>query len=371
MQLHPIFFLCCSQYDFRVYPTPGTARTINVSKTFSGDQMLRTRVIPLLLSCSIFFSPIINASTIDRLNDKNSTLLVLNKAENTLVLIDTQNMTITARIPVGEGPHEVIATAHGKLAIVANYGTQQVLGSSLSVIDIEAKKERRRIDLGGLRRPHGLAEAGGKIYFTCEVNRVIARFDPATEKIDWLMGTGQDATHMITATADQKKIYTANIRSNNVTAFDFSTPPTKVIQIPVANQPEGIDLSPDGKEVWVGHRGSGNLSVIDTASNKVIEAVKSGGDPYRVRFTPDGKKVLISNPQDNELIVIEAATRKEVKRIHIDGAPASITVSADSQRAYVTTIQANGIAAIDLASFSVIKTLETGKGPDGIALATN
>lgn len=300
-------------------------------------------------------------------SNKQGHLLVLNKAENTLAILDSQEYKLLAKIPVGEGPHEVIASADGKLAIVGNYGNQQVVGSSLSIIDIAARKELRRVDLGALRRPHGLIEINGKVYFTCEVNRAIARYDLATDKVDWLMGTGQDTTHMITASAAQKKLYTANIRSNTITAFDLNSPAAMVTQIPVSNQPEGIDITPDGKEVWVAHRGSGMISIIATADKKVTETVKVGGDPYRVKITPDGKQALISNPQDSELIVLDIASRKEVKRIAVEGIPLGITVSNDSQQAVVTTAQSNGVAVIDLKSFSIIKKVETGLGPDGLA----
>jgi YVTN family beta-propeller protein len=298
-----------------------------------------------------------------------SYLLVLNKAENSLAILDGRDYRVVARIPVGEGPHEIIASADGKLAFVGNYGTAQTLGGTLSVIDLAAKKEARRVDLGALRRPHGLVEINGKILFTCEVNRVIARYDPAADKVDWLMGTGQDATHMIVGNAEQKKVFTTNIRSGTVTAFDFSANNTTLTQIAVGDQPEGLDITPDGKEVWVAHRGAGDISVIDAAAKKVIETIKAPGDLYRVRFTPDGKRALITDPQAGELIVIERATRKELKRIPVEGMPAGIATSADGRRAFVTTPQANGIAVIDLDALRVAAKAETGKGPDGLAWA--
>ncbi len=318
----------------------------------------RTSILVLLLAATV---PAIKATA-------QSALLVLNKTDNNLVILDGQNYKALATIPVGEGPHEAIASADGKLAFVGNYGTGQAVGNSLSVIDLAAKKELRRVDLGALRRPHGLAEINGKIYFTCEANRVIARYDPAADKVDLILGTGQDATHMIVAHAEQKKAYTANIRSGTVTMFDFSTG-LALHQITVAAQPEGIDVTPDGKEVWAAHRNSGNISVIDTATKQVKETVKVGGDPYRVKFTPDGKYALVTNPPGNELIVVETVTRKEIKRIPIEGLPAGITVSADSKRAFVTTMQANGVAVIDLQTLQVSNKIETGKGPDGIAWA--
>lgn len=302
-------------------------------------------------------------------NESQSYLLVLNKTENTLAMVDPQDYKVVARIPTGEGPHEVIASSDGKLAFVANYGTQQVLGNSLSVIDLAAKKELRRIDLGALRRPHGIIEVGGRIYFTCEVNRLIARYDPAADKVDWVMGTGQDATHMLVATADARRIYTANIRSNTITVFDSTTPPMKVIQIPVGNQPEGLDLSPDGKELWVGQNADGKITIVDTATNKIKESVQTGGVPIRVKFTPDGKRVLVSSAQSGELIVLDALARKEIKRIAVGEVPVGILITPDGKRAFVATMQSGQVTAVNLDDLTVIRKIEPGQGPDGLAWA--
>lgn len=295
-------------------------------------------------------------------------LLVLNKGENSLAIVDPETLKVLGRVPTGNSPHEVAASSDGRLAFVANYGPGPEPGNSLSIIDLKAMKEVRRVDLGGLRRPHGIIVVGGKVYFTCEANRLIARYDLATDKVDWLMGTGQETTHMLAVTPDQKKIYTANIRSGSITAFDFSVQPSTITQIPIGDNPEGMDLSPNGKEVWAAHRNSGQISIVDTATKKVA-TINVGGDPYRVKFTPDGKRALISNPQDGELIVIDAATRKEIQRLQVEGAPAGITVAPDSKRAFVTTMQANGVAVINLETLSVAGKAETGQGPDGLAWA--
>jgi YVTN family beta-propeller protein len=303
-----------------------------------------------------------------------SYLLVLNKAENTLAIVDPQDYKVLAKIPTGEGPHEVIASADGKLAFVANYGTQQTLGSSLSVIDLVARKELRRVDLGALRRPHGIVERDGKVYFTCEVNRLIARYDAATDKIDWVMGTGQNATHMLVVSKDQKQIYTTNIASDSVTAMEFQAAPpapSKIIHIAVGKQPEAIDLAPDGKELWVGQNADGNISIIDTATNKVKENFKIAQQPIRVKFTPDGKRVLVSDPQTGILCVVDAATRNEIKRIEVGETPVGILITPDGRRAFVATMQANRVAVINLDDYSVITRIEPGKGPDGLAWVGN
>jgi len=298
-------------------------------------------------------------------------LVALNKNEASLTIIDPKDMKVLGKVATGDSPHEVVLSADGRTAFVANYGAQTP-GSSLSVIDLEAKKELRRVDLSPLLRPHGLVETGGKIYFTSETNRLIGRYDPATNRVDWLMGTGQNATHMIVVTPDQKRIFTANIASDSVTAFEFQNvppAPSKVTQIAVGKQPEAIDISPDGKEVWVGLNAEGAIDVIDTAAGKTVEKIKLGERPYRVKFSPDGKQVFATMPNTKEIIVIDAATRKEVKRIKLESAPLGITFSKDGKLAFVSAVQNDFVLKIDLEKAEVIAKAETGKVPDGIVLA--
>ena len=298
-------------------------------------------------------------------------LLVLNKADNTLAIIDPSALKVLARVPVGEGPHEVVASADGRTAYVGNYGTQKP-GNSLSVIDLVARRETKRINLGALLRPHGIVEAGGKIYFTAEANRAVARFDPATDKVDWLIGTGESISHMLVITPDAKKIYTANMLSHTVTALNVGAPPTppNITHIAVGKTPEGIGISPDGREVWAANRDDGTISIIDTATNKVVETLaKFSQLPFRVAFTPDGKHVLIPDPVGGELIVFDAQTRKERKRIKLAGGTVGVAVAADSKRAYVALQEAGSVAAVDLEKMEVVGKVETGKGPDGIAWA--
>ena len=174
-------------------------------------------------------------------------LVVLNKTDATMSIIDPATMKVTGSVATGTDPHEVVLSADGRTAFVANYGNQTA-GNTLSVIDVAAAKELRRVDLSPLYRPHGIQMIGGKVYFTAETNRMIARYDPAANKIDWMMGTGQNASHMIAGSADQKKFVTANIGSDSVTIFEFQNvppAPSKITHVAVGKQPEAVDLSPD------------------------------------------------------------------------------------------------------------------------------
>ena len=298
-------------------------------------------------------------------------LLVLNKSESTLTIVDPRELKVLARIPTGEAPHELTSSADGRIAFVSNYGTGDRPGNTISIIDISAQKETKRIDLGALSRPHGIVETSGKIYFTIENSRAIARFDNIAGRVDWIMGTGQAGTHMIVVGSKSQRMYTANRESNTVSSIEpgSGNVPLKMTQIAVGKGPEGIAISPDDREVWAAHRGDGGLSIIDTASDQVKEVIKVGRAPIRVKFTIDGKRVLISDSQAGDLAVIDASTRKEIKRIAIGGNPGGILIQPDGRRAFVAAGQANKVVMINLEKLTADGSIETGRDPDGLAWA--
>jgi len=229
-------------------------------------------------------------------------LLVLNKEDATLAFVDPATGKVIGLVPTGEGPHEVVASPDGKLAFASNYGGTAP-GNTISMIDLTTRKEVRRIDTTPIRRPHGLAFVDGKLYFTAELNRLIARYDPATDKVDWLLGTGQTTTHMLIVNKEQTRIVTANIGGNSIAVFERGANPNATWNetvVPVGRGPEGMDVSPDGKEIWAAHSQDGAVSVIDVATKKVVATLDlKTKRSNRLKFTPDGRIVLISDLDGN------------------------------------------------------------------------
>ncbi|MDE3165416.1 MAG: YncE family protein [Acidobacteriota bacterium] len=293
------------------------------------------------------------------------TLLVGNKDENSMVFVDPATHKVLGKVPTGNAPHEIAASADGKLACVANYGTGPAPGHTLTIVDVVNQRVLRTLNLTPLARPHGLWFADGKCYFTAEANRVVGRYDPASGRVDWVMGTGQDRTHMVVGGAGGR-LYTANIGGNSISIIDGGD----VVAVPVGKGPEAIGLSPDGRELWTAHSGDGGVSVIDTAAKKVVHTFSIGTKrSNRLQFTPDGKHVLVTDMEGNALIVIDAASRSVVKRIPMGRSPEGILMAKDGAHAYVAEAGENRLAVIDLRTLAVVDHFQTGNGPDGMAWA--
>jgi YVTN family beta-propeller protein len=319
-----------------------------------------------------------------------STLLVLAKSDNTVAIVDPATLQVLARVPAGPDPHEIIVSDDGKLAYISNYGGSDSALHTISVVDLVARQALSAIDLGALRSTHGLAFAGGKLYFTAETNKVIGRYDPATQRVDWILGTGQDRTHMIVVSPSLDHIVTSNVNSGTISIIEqvsqpnggFGPPPGgsrmtwEVTNVRSGNGSEGFDLSPDGKEIWAANARDATVTIIDVVAKKTIQTLPiplKGAN--RLKFTPDGRRVLISglgagpNAAGIGLVVIDATTRKEVKHLSLGGGAAGILIGPDGSRAYVAVSTSDKVAIIDLKTLEVTGQISAGKQPDGLAWA--
>ena len=290
-------------------------------------------------------------------------LLVLLRDASALAIVDPASRTVLARVPTGRDPHEVTASADGRLAFVAS------MVDGISVIDIAAQKEIRRVDPGPGSRTHDVLFAGGKVYFTIEGYKSIGRYDPSTDEIDWTLGIGQDGTHLLVLNRETNTLFMPNTRSNTVTmAENIMAGPSesKLTVIPIPGElPEGIDLSPDGREVWTATRNDGGVSIIDVASRTVVQTLNLGmKDANRLKFTPDGR-VLIIDGEAASLVVLDAASREEIKRVTlgpVDTGDGAVLVSPDGTRAYLGLRAADRVAVLDLTTLEVTHEMPMGDG---------
>ena len=329
-------------------------------------------------------------------------LLALSKTDHTLAIVDPATLKIIGRIPVGEDPHEVIASADGRTAYVSIYGGGTL--HELDVLDLVAQKPLPAVDTRPLFGPHGLVFENGKAWFTAEGSKAVGRYDPATSRLDWSMGTGQDRTHMLYVTADGRRIYTTNVTSGTVsilidTVLSFGPPgpppgaqPSSGTQppagaqgpppgartreewrmtvIPVGRGSEGFDVSPDGRELWTAGSADGTITVIDLQAKKLsatLDANVKGAN--RLKFTPDGRQVFITSLSSGELTIYDARTRQEVKRLKTGHGAAGILMDAEGARAFVACSADNYIAIVDLKTLEITGRLDVGGVPDGLAWA--
>lgn len=324
-----------------------------------------------ILRLSLF--PLLLAFTATAFAASPGTLLVLNKSDNTVSLLDLASKKSVATIPTGAGPHEVAVSPDGRTAVVCNYGSQLEPGSSLTVIDVAARKVLRTVDLKEYRRPHGIAWLRStEVAVTTEGTKNLLIVDVAAGNVTAAIDTDQNGSHMVALAPAHDRAFVANIGSGSVTVIDLKEK-RRIANIASGQGTEGVDISPDQREVWATNRGANTVSVIDVASLKIVATVESKSFPIRAKFTPDGKHVLVSNAQSGDVAVFDAATRREVRRIKMQSdqssqspVPVGILVVPSLSRAFVANTNADIVSVIDLRTWQIVERLIAGKEPDGL-----
>jgi YVTN family beta-propeller protein len=314
----------------------------------------------------------------------NGTLVVLNKSEASVSLIDLNTGKETNKIKVGEGPHEV--AIQKQIAVVTIYGGKEP-GNTIEIIDLEKEELIRTIDLGKYQRPHGVSFIPNtqEILVTSEATKTLLKVNIMTKSIIEVMNSEQESTHMVIYADAIRKAFTANIGSGSITVFDIDKN-KKLFDITTGKGSEGLALNKTGSQLWVTNRGNNNISVVDTRLLKVIAEIPTGNFPIRAAFTNDDSKVLISNAKSGTVEVFDANSYQLLHTIQINEAevsensgrmsaaigsgpiPIGIVMHPKEKIAYIANTNADIVTVIDLDKMKDIGKIKTGKEPDGIAV---
>jgi YVTN family beta-propeller protein len=322
---------------------------------------------------ALLLSTMLLALPSGRTTPDGALLLVANKQEATLSVIDVGSGRLLATVPTGQGPHEVAVTSDGRWAVVCNYGAQAP-GNSLTVVDLRTSTVARTIDLGEYRRPHGIVVLPGDslVIVTSEMSRATVVVSIERGVVSGIQ-TNEPGSHMVAVTADGRRGYTANVGSGTITELDIPGG-TATRTLAVAPATEGIAVTPDGNEVWVGSNGAHTVTVIDTRTWKPVDTIPAAGLPYRVAISPDGQTAVVPAPMAGVIRIFDVPTRTERFAVTFgggsgDGAqPVGTTITSDGEYAFVALQGTNEAAMVALATGKELRRFATGAGPDGIAV---
>jgi DNA-binding beta-propeller fold protein YncE len=311
-----------------------------------------------------------------RAQSENASLLVANKGDHSLGIIDPAAGRQFATVPEGGVTgHEVAASPDGRSAYVPIYGNSGVGkpgtdGKNMVVIDLASRKVTGNVDFGHGIRPHCavFGPKNGLLYVTTELDKSVTIIDPATLKILGAVPTNQPESHMLAITSDGRHGYTANVGPGTVSVLDLDAKKTIAV-IPISGETQRISISPDDRFVFTSDQTKPQLAVIDTATNKIKTWVPLPGTGYGTASTPDGHWLLVCVPNVNKVAVVDLTEMKVAQTIDVPKSPQEVLVRPDGRMAYVSCDASHQVAAIDTSSWKVDKLIDAGAGADGLAWA--
>jgi YVTN family beta-propeller protein len=306
----------------------------------------------------------------------NGLLLVCNKGDHTLGLVDPEAGRMIATVPEdGVTGHEVAASSDGKYAFVPIYGNAGVGragtdGQLIRVIDLGKRQVAATINLGKGLRPHCavIGPKNGLLYVTTEIGNCITVIDPGTLKVIGAIPTGQPESHMLAISSNGRRGYTANVAPGTVSVLDLKA--KRVLKIiPICKTTQRISISRDDRWVFTSDQTKPRLAVIDTKTNGISAWINLPGTGYGTAATPDGHWLLAALPQVNQVAVINLDSMKLERTLDVPRSPQEILVRPDGMEAYVSCDASRQIAVIDTKQWKVKKLISAGPGTDGLAWA--
>ena len=153
-------------------------------------------------------------------------------------------------------------------------------------------------------------------------------------------------------------------------AILFHGPTGEVVaEIPVGKRPDEVTYDPATRSAWVFNPGSGDATVIDPATGKVLATVAIGGSLEL--GVADGQGRLYVNVEDrNDVAVIDTRARKLLKRLPLAGCDGPTGIAYSPAAKLIVSACANGVAKVTTPEGRDLGSVPIGQHPDGAAFDT-
>ncbi len=201
----------------------------------------------------------------------------------------------------------------------------------------------------------GAARAQGTAYVSSEKDDALTMIDLATLTVKGTIPTCKRGRHL--QLTPDRKLMLACTESGVADLIDPATNKS-VRRVPLGDDPEAFDLSPDGKTIYVSAEDDGEAVFIDFETGKKKLAVKIGAEPEGVKVSADGKVLYVTSEVASLVHAIDTATGKVIKNIKVDKRPRRMAITPDGKELWVSCELGSSISIVSTADHSVIATLK-------------
>jgi YVTN family beta-propeller protein len=234
-------------------------------------------------------------------------------------------------------------------------------------------------------------------YVANAADGTVSAVDLVNEQVVWTLKIGERAAHGIAASPDAGIVYAGDAAARELVVIDAGQQAV-IKRIPLSTAVHGIDISPDGRTLWVGGAldndpVQGTLTVIDTASLTIEDVISPGlGSASHFTFTPDGREVWIASTSTNLVWIVDTNTRQVVAVVPLSLPEAEqrplpgddwdeylaerqiiglneVAISPDGTRAYAVGPTTSELFVIDVAGRHVLNNVTAGERAHGVSVS--
>lgn len=260
------------------------------------------------------------------------------------------------RVEVSPATHGIGVLPDGAKAYASSFGSEEI-----SVIDLKQKQEVAKVDIGGKSHHVEISPDGRWAYFTVGSNDTVAVIDTGMDTLAATIPVAPGPAYTV-FTPDGRKAYVTSMKAGIISVIDVATQ-TVVKEISVGKQPDHLAITPDGRTLYATNRGSGDVSAIDTQRDEVIATIPVGKGPHGVAVVERRGKLLvfIGNRGETTLSIIDAATNRVIDTVDLGVSSEHLTPSPDRKTLFIGSIPAKKLLVYDVERGRVIKEI----GVDG------
>ncbi|HXM01925.1 MAG TPA: YncE family protein [Chthoniobacterales bacterium] len=257
----------------------------------------------------------------------------------------------------------IVVVIVGGISLPA-YGQTQ---GEASAIDSKPPKNQliKTIPVGSQPFSLVVSPKGDFVYVAMTYSQTISVIATSTNTVSTTYATAPYYAGPLVITPDGNNLYAVSAPYQDglgtaTTAYELSVSTGSVVQtFTVGLNPDGIAISPNGKQIWVTNfekDSTGTISIIDTANQTVLPfTVDIEGDPNLIAFTPNGKHVYAGMNASGDLSLIATSPYKILKST-IGHFPSALAIAPNGKKLY--TIGENGpISVINTTDNKLVKEI--------------
>jgi len=301
-------------------------------------------------------------------------LLVVCKDDQALEVIDLPSGETVGRIRAsGYTPHEVAATHDGGRAYLPIYsdawlGDPGTDGRAIDVIDLDSMGLIGSIAIDIPSRPHfPIVGHDGLLLVSTELDESISVFDPTAGVRVGRLPTGRPQPHMFVTSPAGDRAYSANVNTGTVSIMDVATQSLLDV-VTVTDKINRISITPDGMQLFTADQNRARLGVIDLRDRSVswMDLPSRG---FGTAVTPDGRHLVVALRWESQIGIIDLPSRSMTSGVDVPAEPQAIVIHPDGTHAYSACDAAGQVVEVDLRSGQVSRVFDVGRNPDGLCWA--
>ena len=370
-----LFLTACRPHDFPQYP-PNYREFAYVTNGDSGTVSVYDVVnVRLDREIPVGQNPVAVAPSPTR-----NEVYVVNEAaagsQGSLTVLNANNNSVAATIPLHKHPLSINVAPDGKLAYIANSGS-----NTISVIDLAARREIAQIGTGEEPVKAEPSPDGKTLVVPNRRGSSVSIIDARSQRVRTIFEDCPGAADAVIL-PDSSKAFIACSAGHQVMAvmladskFNPGGPDRMEALMDVGRAPLQLALKPDGGELFVSNAQSDTISEIVTTTDDVGGAYLIGDDPVQGIVSSDNSLLYIAAAHASEVTMYSILDGKRASfpenpsgSIHVGDGPSAMAFSAAGHLLFVVDSRSGDVAVVRTSGHSLFTMLPAGRGPNAIAV---